>query len=409
MEQKVCGIDVHRDLLVATILDQDNHKQTQTFQNNTTNMQQLKQWLKTNNCIDLAMESTGSYWTTLYITLEDASLKPILANAHQVKAIPGRKTDQRDSEWLAYLHRSNLIRPSYVPTKPIRELRELSRTRVRYVESRTQYKNRCQKILSKNNMRLSSVLSDIFGKSDKELLKGLMKGKTVEGILKTTESKRLKKRKQEIIDVARGSLSEIDMFLLKEMEQTIDALTVQIHNIERCMDELVDKAALEIICSVPGVGRLSGATVLAELGDVTRFGNGRQVASWRGFAPFVSQSAGVTRIGGITKRGSRWLRRVMVEVAHVAVRMLGRFKDMFWRIAVKKCKKVAYVAVARKLLTVIWYLLVNGEVYVEEGFSKKSTVLARSKSYDGNSGGGLSLDDIVGVLGRVMKVVSDGG
>jgi transposase len=402
MEQKVCGIDVHRDSLIATILDQTNHKQTQTFQNNTTDMQQLKNWLQTNNCPDIVMESTGSYWITLYTVLEDANFKPVLANAHQVKAIPGRKTDQRDSEWLAYLHRSDLIRPSYVPTKSIRELRELARTRVRYVESRTQYKNRCQKILSKNNMRLSSVLSDIFGKAGKEILEGLMKGKTVEAILKTTENKHLKKRKQEIIDAAKGALSEVDMFLLKEMEQTIAALTVQIHNMEKRIAELVDKDALEIICSVPGVGRLSGATILAELGDVSRFSNGRQVASWCGFAPSVSQSAGVTRIGGITKRGSRWLRRIMVEVAHVAVRMDCRFKDMFWRITAKKCRKVAYVAVARKLLTVIWHLLAMGELYVEDGFFKKSS----EKAVDGR-GGGLSLAVMAGVLGRVMKLVSD--
>jgi transposase len=154
-------------------------------------------------------------------------------------------------------------------------------------------------------MRLSSVLSDIFGKAGKEILEGLMAGKTVEDILKTTENKHLKKQKQAIIDAARGSLSETDIFLLKEMTQTIAALTVQIHNIEQHMAELVDKESLEIICSVPGVGRLSGATILAELGDVSRFGNGGQVASWCGFAPSVSQSAGVTRIGGITKRGSR--------------------------------------------------------------------------------------------------------
>jgi hypothetical protein len=195
------------------------------------------------------------------------------------------------------------------------------------------------------------------------------------------------------------------------MQQTIDALTVQIHNIERRMAELVDKAALEIICSVPGVGRLSGATILAELGDVARFGNGRQVASWCGFAPSVSQSAGVTRIGGITKRGSRWLRRIMVEVAHVAVRMDCRFKDMFWRVASKKCRKVAYVAVARKMLTVIWHLLLNGELFVEEGFSKKSSEksgLVQSKQgNDKDDSSGLSLDEVVGVLGRALKVVSD--
>jgi transposase len=254
-------------------------------------------------------------------------------------------------------------------------------------------------------MRLSSVLSDIFGKAGKEILDGLMAGKTVEDILKTTQNKHLQKQKQEIIDAAKGSLSKTDIFLLKQMSRTIESLTVQIHELEVRMAELVDERALEVICSVPGVGRLSGATILAELGDPSRFGNGGQVASWCGFAPFVSQSAGVTRLGSITKRGSRWLRRVMVEVAHVAVRMNCRFKDMFWRIASKRCKNVAYVAVARKLLTVIWHLLLNDEVFVEEGFSKKSIAVVKSRISD-DSSKGLSLDDVSGVLGCVVKLVS---
>ena len=131
------------------------------------------------------------------------------------------------------------------------------------------------------------------------------------------------------------------------------------------------------------------------------------MASWCGLAPFVSQSAGSTKIGGITKRGSRWLRRVLVEVAHVAVLMDCRFKDMFWRVASKKCRNVAYVAVARKMLTVIWHLLLNDEVFVEEGFFKKSpVVVVRSVNIGGK---GLSLDDVVGVLGCAVKVVSDDG
>jgi len=259
-------------------------------------------------------------------------------------------------------------------------------------------------------MRLSSVLSDIFGVSGREITEGLMAGKTIEEILNATKNEHLKKRKQEIIDAAKGCLSEVDMFLLKEMTQTIDALTVQIRNIEQRMANLVDRRALEIICSVPGVGRLSGATILAELGDVTRFSSGGQVASWCGLAPSVSQSAGSTKIGGITKRGSRWLRRVLVEVAHVAVRMPCRFRDMFWRIVNRgKCKNVAYVAVARKLLTVVWHLLVNGELFVEEGFSKKvSVVLGQSAVV--SDGVGLSLDDVAGILGCTMKAVFvDGG
>jgi len=258
-------------------------------------------------------------------------------------------------------------------------------------------------------LRLSSVLSDIFGKAGKEILDGLMAGKTVEETLKTTQNEHLKKHKAEILDAAKGALSETDMFLLQQMSRTIESLTIQIKEIEERMAELVDKRDLEVICSVPGVGRLSGATILAELGDVTRFSNGRQVASWCGFAPFVSQSAGSTKIGGITKCGSRWLRRVLVEVAHVAVRMDCRFKDMFWRVASKKCRNVAYVAVARKLLTVVWHLLLNDEVFVEEGFSKKSPVVVVVGRSVNVGSRGLSLDDVVGVLGCVVKMVSDDG
>ena len=130
MKEKVCGINVHRDTLVTTILDNTGHKQTQTFTNSIIDIEQLKNHLWANNCQDVVMESTGSYWTTLYTALKDAGFRPVLANAYQVKAIPGRKTDVKDSEWLAHLHRSDLIRPSYVPTRPIRELRELAHTRV---------------------------------------------------------------------------------------------------------------------------------------------------------------------------------------------------------------------------------------------------------------------------------------
>jgi transposase len=167
-------------------------------------------------------------------------------------------------------------------------------------------------------MRLSSVLSDIFGKAGKEILEGLMAGKTIEEILKTTQNEHLKKRKAEILDAAKGALSETDIFLLQQMSRTIEALTTQIKELEVRMAELVDKRALEVICSVPGVGRLSGATILAELGGPSRFSNGGQVASWCGFARFVSQSVGTTKIGALL-RGVRvgcvglWLRWLMLR------------------------------------------------------------------------------------------------
>jgi transposase len=411
MEQKVCGIDVHRDLLVATILlplldnnTQQQQKQTRKFQNSQTDMQQLKDWLNEHQCKKVAMESTSIYWITLYHVLEDAGFQPILANARQVKGIPGRKTDQTDSEWLAHILKADLIKPSYIPPKHLQDLRTLTRLRVKYVQNRTQFKNRCQKLLNQSNIRLSSKLSDIFGKAGIEILNGLMEGKTIEEILTNTKNKWLVAKKDELTEVAKGSLGEVDMFVLDELTRSADALTVQIQEIEAKMERLVNERDMKVVCSVPGVGKLAATTILAELGDPKRFNNDKQVAAWSGFAPSVCQSAGVTRFGGITKQGSRWLRRIMVEVAHVAVRMDCRFKRMFWRITVNKGKKVAYVAVARKLLTVVWHLLVNGELYVEEKFSK-ATVLPRSKCV----GSVLTLDGMVTILKRAGYTVSANG
>jgi len=368
--EKFCGVDVHRDLLVATILSGEA-KETRYFTNSLEDIDKLREWLKTSECKRAVMESTSIYWVPLYLALEEAEFDVILANAHQVKGIPGRKTDQSDSEWLASLLRGNQIKPSYVPEKRLRELRELTRLRIRYVQNRTQFKNRCQKVLNRVNIRLRSKLSDVFGKVGMEILNGLMAGKSVEDILQHTESKRLKSKSEEIKAVAKGALSETDIFELKELTVTIKNIDEQIKRIEAKIQMLVDKKDVEIVSSVPGVGPRSAAAILAEIGDAKRFSNGKQIAAWTGLAPSLRQSAGVTVLGSITKQGSRWLRWNMVEVAHGAVRMRdSKFRAFFLRVRAKKGSKTAYVAVARKMLTIIWHLLVNGEMYVEEGFSK---------------------------------------
>lgn len=394
MSQKTCGIDVHRDLLVATILDnQTQEKQTKTFQNSQNDIQNLKHWLTKHQCTRAVMESTSIYWVPLYLSLEETkNFNVTLANAHQVKGIPGRKTDQSDSEWLAHLLKADLIKPSYVPAKHLRELRELTRLRVKYVQNRTQYKNRCQKVLNRVNIRLRTVLTDVFGKAGTEILNGLMEGKTVEAILETTQNKQLKNRREEIESVAKGALSENDIFVLQQLTKTIENINNQIRQVEARIEMLANKRDVEIVSSIPGVGKRYAAAILAEIGDAKRFDNSKQIASWSGLVPSLHQSAGVTILGSITKQGSRWLRWNMVEVAHCAVRTGGRFKRMFLRIASKKGKKTAYVAVARKMLTVVWHLLVNDELYVEEGFSKAA--LRASASYKGH----VPLEDMVEVL-----------
>jgi transposase len=159
--EKVCGVDVHRDLLVATILLGEN-RETKHFENSSDDIEKLKEWLKKQECKRAVMESTSIYWVPLYLALEESGFDAVLANAHQVKGVPGRKTDQSDSEWLAHLLMSGLIKPSYVPEKHLRELRELTRLRVKYVQNRTAFKNRCQKVLNRVNIRLRSKLSDVL-------------------------------------------------------------------------------------------------------------------------------------------------------------------------------------------------------------------------------------------------------
>ena len=390
--EKVCGVDVHRDLLVATILLGEN-TETKHFENSSDDIETLKEWLKTHECKRAVMESTSVYWVPLYLALEESGFDVVLANAHQVKGVPGRKTDQSDSEWLAHLLRGGMIKPSYVPEKRLRELRELTRLRVKYVQNRTAFKNRCQKVLNRVNIRLRSKLTDVFGKAGMEILNGLMAGKTVEYILEHTESKRLKNRSDEIKAVAKGALSENDIFVLKHLTETINHLNEQIHDLEARIETLANKEAVEIVSSVPGVGARSAAAILAEIGDAKRFSNGKQIASWTGLAPSLHQSAGMCVLGSITKQGSKWLRWNMVEVAHAAVRVRdSRFRALFLRVMAKKGKKTAYVAVARKMLTVIWHLLVKGERFVEGGFSK--TFRVRKVAY----GGHVPLEEMAEVL-----------
>jgi transposase len=400
LSEVFCGIDVHKDLLVATVLS-SQLKETKRFVNDQNDINNLKSWLKTHECKRAAMESTGIYWILLYLALEESGFDVMLANAHQVKAIPGRKTDQSSSEWLAHLLRGGLIKPSYVPEKRVRELRELTRLRVKLVENRTAFKNRVQKVLNRVNIRLGSRLSDVFGKAGREILEGLMAGKSVEAILEQTQNRWMKNRCDEIKAVAKGALSENDIFVLKQLTEMVNHLSGQIREVEARIEVLVNQRDVEIVSSVPGVGKRSAAAIVAEIGNVKRFADCKKIASWCGLAPSVYQSAGTFITGSITKMGSKWLRRVMVEVAHSAVMVRDSKLRLFYlRVKDRKGAKTAIVAVARKMLSIIWHLLVNGEVYVEVGFEKSLKI--EKKAY----GGRIPLAEMASVLRAAGYVVS---
>jgi len=301
----------------------DSLKEAGRFINDADGVNGVKEWLKQYGCSRVVMESSGIYWVPLYLALEDAGFDVLLANAWRVKGIPGRKTDQSDSEWLAHLLGSGLVKPSYVPEKRVRELRELTRLRVKLVGTRTAFKNRCHKVLNRVNIRLGSKLSDVFGKAGKEILEGLMDGKTVDDILQHTKNRWLKKRADEISAVVKGVLSQSDIFVLKQCVDMVNEVGERILRVDAQIEMLVNERDVDIVSSIPGVGRRSAAAITAEIGDAKRFLDGKKIASAAGLAPSVYQSAGKSLTGGITKQGSKWLRRSMVEVAHADVKKKG--------------------------------------------------------------------------------------
>ena len=400
MGESACGVDVHRDLLVATIIDVSS-KASKRFENDVDGINGLKDWLETEGCRCVVMESSGVYWVALYLALEDAGFDVSLANARQVKAIPGRKTDQIDSEWLAQLLGSGLIRPSYVPERRVRELRDLTRFRVKLVATRTAFKNRCHKVLNRVNIRLGSRLSDVFGKAGTEVLEGLMEGRAIDEILDQTENRWLRKRRDEIREAVKGCLGETDVFVLGQCVGMVKELNVKIREVDGRVETLVDEREIEIVSSVPGVGKKSAAVITAEIGDARRFPNGKKIASAAGLAPSVYQSAGKNLTGGITKQGSKWLRRIMIQAAHSASKVRdSRLRRFYLRVKARKGSKTAIVALARKMLTIIHHLLVNGEEYVEDGYEKKQRP-RRSVPLMG-----VTLEDMAAVLRDAGFVVS---
>lgn len=366
----VCGLDIAKDEVVATALKEAT-KETKSFGVSIAELSKLKLWLKDINCKKVVMESTSVYWVPIYASLEEGGLKVTLANARQVKAIPGRKTDQLDSEWLAYLLRAELVKPSYIPEATMRDLRSLTRLRARLKQDQTNYKNRAHKILQLCNIRLDSRLSDIFGKSGRLILEALMIGKNLDDVLDRCP-KSVKKKREEIKACVMGALGQSDLLQLKICLDMVDSLDLKIGTLDSEISKLVDMDAVKRLSCVPGVSAVSASALIAELGDAKRFLGGKQVGAYAGLVPSVRQSGKRQWMGGITKHGSKWLRRVLVQCALAAIKVKdSRFRMFYLRIKSGKGHNVAIVALARKLLGVVHHLLVTGEEYVEEGLKPK--------------------------------------
>jgi transposase len=368
-----CGVDVHNKFIVATILSSDGLKLQNRFETSLEDLLKFKNWLKENGCHKVALESTGNYWLPIYHVLE-GSANFILANAYQIKHIPGRKTDSLDSEWIAELCLKNLISPSRIFTKDHRELRSLTRARESLIKIRTKIKNRVTHELEAACIKLSSVIADVFGKSGRHIVDGLINGMDLEKILESIPSGRVRKNKEEIRGIIQANLSPSQIFLLRSHLNMIDAVTEQIGEIDaKILDQISPRNEdMKIALSMPGMGFISASTILAEIGDFRDFSSANKLAAYCGLVPSVYQSAGKLINGHITKHGSPHIRRIIIEVAHAIIltKKLSKLKKFFLRIKARRGAKIGIVALARKVLCILYHLLVRRELYQDDLLSK---------------------------------------
>lgn len=371
-----CGIDVHKKLIVACLRN-GNKNAIREFGATTRELLSLADWLKESDCKMIAMESTASYWKPLYNILESSGLNAMVVNAHHMKAVPGRKTDVKDAEWIADLLQHGLLQASYIPDKDQRELRELVRYRKSLTGERSRELNRLQKMLEGANIKLSGTVRDINGKSARNLLEYLITGerfdeaKFDEMYSKKVIAHNLKASKEPIIDDLNGVMSPLQRRMLKELLVHLDELNAHIKNLDDEIDNFMkpeEKKASEAIQSIPGIGNTSAQAVVSVIGtNMNRFPTDSHIASWAGLCPGDHESA-KKRKSGKTRKGNALLRSTLVTCAHSAVRnKQSYFYAQFMRISAHRGKKRAYVAVAHSMLIAIYHILKDGMVFKDLG------------------------------------------
>ncbi len=393
--EKACGIDMHQAFLMATMLDLAGTKDTRRFSTCIEDLLNLREWLIDNKCQRVAIESTGVYWIPTY-TLLEGKVETIVANPLHIKNIPGRKNDVLDSEWIAEICLNGQIKPSYIPPKEIREIRELTRSHVKLTQARTAFKNRAHKVLSRAGIHISGVISDIFGKSGMIILNGILNGKTIDQTFVEIKNKKIKIKKTELKESLKGELSQNDIFVIKECLESIKFFDEKIKEFDSKINENLKGMSKEmkILMSIPGVGFITAAAIMAEIGNIDVFSKPKKLVGWSGLAPSINESAGKSSNGHITKKGNKFLRTILVLAANsIAIGRPNKLRFFYQRIKGKKGHKKAIVALARKLVSIIHHLLTFKEVYSEEEGKQKQFKLPKFIPVKD-----FSIDDMIGIL-----------
>jgi transposase len=371
-----CGLDVHKKTVVACLVHAgaggQHRREVRTFATMTDELLALADWLRMAGCTHVAMESTGVYWKPVYNILEDQDqFEVLVVNAAHIKAVPGRKTDVKDAEWIADLLQHGLVRPSFIPDRPQRELRDLTRTRTALIDERAAAVNRLQKVREDANLKVASVATDVMGVSGRAMLAAILQGTTDPATLADLAKGRLRAKRAELERALAGRISGHHRLLLTTHLAHVDFLDEEIARLSAEIAQRLRpvEEAMQRLDTIPGVDRHTAEVLLAELGtELARFPSAAHVASWAGMCPGNHESAGKRR-GGRTRKGSKWLRRALIEAACGAVRTKqpGRtaLAGHYRRLVARRGRQKAIVAVGHRILIIVYNVLRHGQAYQE--------------------------------------------
>lgn len=370
--ERVCGLDVHSGSVQACVRRMASggiESEVRTFGTMTRDLLALADWLAAEAVTHVAMESTGVYWKPIYNILE-GHFTVLLVNAQHVKHVPGRKTDVKDCQWLAQLLQCGLLRGSFVPDRPQREMRDLTRHRAQLVAQRGAVANRIHKTLEDANIKLGLVASDVLGVSGRDMLRALIGGQQTPDQMAELARRKMRSKIPDLRVALQGKVTDHHRFVLAELLDQVEDLERRIERFSQRIEEISGPfaVAIRMVAELPGFDQRSAQNVLAEIGaDMSRFPTDDHLASWAGICP-GSHETGGKRKSGKTTKGSRWLRCALVQSAWAATHAKNSyFRAQYRRLVGRRGKKRALVAVAHSMLVVIYHVLQTGCAYQDLG------------------------------------------
>lgn len=373
VHKRCAGLDVHKDTVAACAAVADEaggaRKDIRIFGTTTRALLEMSDWLAAEGVTHVAMESTGVYWKPIFNILE-GRFEVLLINAHHIKQVPGRKTDVKDCEWIADLLRHGLLKASFVPDRPQRELRDLTRHRAQLVGEQTRVANRVQKILEDANIKLGSVASDVLGKSGREMIQALLSGERTPAEMADLAVGRLRQKREALTEALEGRMNEHHRFMLRMLWDHLLYLEKAIEALDGRIQEKMGPFESEIrrLDGIPGVDRVVAQALIAEIGtDMSRFATADHLASWAGLCPGNNESAG-KRKSGRTLKANRWLKRSLSQAAWAASHTKDTYLSaQFRQIAKRRGKKRAIIAVAHSILVSSYYMFSQTADYKDLG------------------------------------------